>query len=334
MLNVDRNNDYHHRLTADRSLKVKTEEIDKSNNASFGPNGNGLSSLSKDLAAANKELAITNNELILANEQLKTRQNILTDFITIAAHELRTPVQTIVGYSELLQLLFEEYNNNGNTNGNKHNQMKKALDAIFRNANNLDRLIKDILDVARIDSDRLRLVKQQINLSEMIRNVISDTLNQIRNNNGTNYVYNNSSSTNTNVKITFEPKEASDVFIEADEVRIYQVISNLLRNAVKFIRDGDNDSIIITTEKKEDHEKGPSVVVTVKDRGTGIDPEILPRLFTKFATKSGAAGGIGLGLFISKSIVEAHGGRIWAENNNRNVEKQGATFAFSLPLSK
>src|ERR687887_1163905 len=130
-LKVYRNNDYHHRLTADRSLKVKTEEIDKSNNASFGPNGNGLSSLNKDLAAANKELAITNNELILANEQLKTHQNILTDFITIAAHELRTPVQTIVGYSELLQLLFEEYNNNGNTNENKYNQMKKALDAIF-----------------------------------------------------------------------------------------------------------------------------------------------------------------------------------------------------------
>src|SRR5919198_1419840 len=318
-LKVYRNNDYHHRLTADRSLKVRTEEIDKSNSASFGPNGNGLSSLNKDLAAANKELATTNNELILANEQLKTHQNILTDFITIAAHELRTPVQSIMGYSELLQLLFEEYNNNnGNTNENKYNQMKKALDAIFRNANNLDRLIKDILDVARIDSNRLRLVKQQINLSEMIRNVISDTLNQIRNNNGTNYVYNNSSSTNTNVKITFEPKEASDVFIEADEVRIYQVISNLLGNALKFIRDGDNDSIIITTEKKEDHEKRPSIVVTVKDRGTGIDPEILPRLFTKFATKSGAAGGIGLGLFISKSIVEAHGGGIWGGNKKNN----------------
>jgi signal transduction histidine kinase len=113
----------------------------------------------------------------------------------------------------------------------------------------------------------------------------------------------------------------NDIFVEADRGRINQVVSNLLDNAIKFTKEG---TIITTAEQKDIH-----VVISVKDTGTGIDPEILPRLFTRFATKSGT--GTGLGLFISKSIVEAHGGRMWAENNSH---EKGATFTFSLPLSK
>ena len=123
------------------------------------------------------------------------------------------------------------------------------------------------------------------------------------------------------MSILFEPKQ--DVLVEADKVRIYEVISNLLKNAIQFTKEG---SITITAEEKVDCNE---IQVSVKDTGAGIDPEILPRLFTKFATKSVA--GTGLGLFISKSIVEAHGGRMWAENN---ADGKGATFAFSLPLSK
>ena len=122
--------------------------------------------------------------------------------------------------------------------------------------------------------------------------------------------------------ILFEPKQ--DVIVEADKVRIYMVISNLLKNAIQFTKEG-TITITAAAEKMDSDD----VLVSIKDTGTGIDPEIMPRLFTKFATKS--VTGTGLGLFISKSIVEAHGGRIWAKNNDDGI---GATFAFSLPLSK
>jgi signal transduction histidine kinase len=108
--------------------------------------------------------------------------------------------------------------------------------------------------------------------------------------------------------------------VEADKDRISQVISNLLANAVKFT----NEGVIRIAAEKNNGE----ILVSIKDTGTGVDPEILPRLFTKFVTKP-ETGGTGLGLFISKSIVEAHGGRIWAENN---TDGKGATFYFSLPL--
>jgi signal transduction histidine kinase len=130
-----------------------------------------------------------------------------------------------------------------------------------------------------------------------------------------------------NIKLFYRPK---DIFVEADRIRMTQVIYNLLNNAIKFIQEGG--SITINTEKEDNH-----ILVFVKDTGTGIDPEILPQLFSKFASKSFQ--GTGLGLFISKGIIEAHGGRIWAENNNDNYNnsiadtKEGSTFYFTLPMS-
>jgi signal transduction histidine kinase len=120
-----------------------------------------------------------------------------------------------------------------------------------------------------------------------------------------------------------------ETFIEADKERISQVISNILSNAIKFSESDDNDEekIFVNVEKKTMNNHGSEVIVSVKDVGTGIDPEILPRLFTKFASKS--ATGTGLGLYISKNILEAHGGKIWAENN---PDGKGATFSFSLPI--
>ena len=115
----------------------------------------------------------------------------------------------------------------------------------------------------------------------------------------------------------YEPK---DIIVWGDKGRISQVISNLLSNALKFTTDG---SIYIISEKKDDH-----AIVSIKDTGTGIDSEVFPRLFSKFASKSFS--GTGLGLFIAKSIIEAHGGKIWAKNNTGG---NGATFTFSLPIS-
>jgi signal transduction histidine kinase len=126
------------------------------------------------------------------------------------------------------------------------------------------------------------------------------------------------------VSILFETKQ--DLFVEADKVRINQVISNLLKNAIQFTKEG---TITITAATEKMDYNNDEALVSIKDTGTGIDPEILPRLFTKFTSKS--VTGTGLGLFISKSIIEAHGGKIWAQNNTDGI---GATFAFSLPLSK
>jgi signal transduction histidine kinase len=171
----------------------------------------------------------------------------------------------------------------------------------------LQRLSNDILDVTRIESQSLELNKKQFKLNDVILDVMTDMKSQIVNN-----------------KVELSSyKSTQDIFVEADKERIIQVISNLLNNAVKFTEEG---IIFVSTKVKENRKK--EVFVTIKDTGQGIHPDILPRLFSKFASKSFQ--GTGLGLFISKSIVEAHGGKIWAENNS---DGKGATFTFSFPTN-
>jgi signal transduction histidine kinase len=199
-------------------------------------------------------------------------------------------------------------------------QYKELLDAIKRNSKRLQRLTENILDVTKIESQSLQLTKQRINLNEVILGVIAEHASQIE-------------KKVNNIKISFISKD-DDTFVEADRSRLYQVFDNILSNAIKFTKEG-NITIAIQRDEEYgggrggDHNNNNDDHQVIKDTGTGIDPEIFPRLFTKFATKS--VTGTGLGLFLSKSIVEAHGGRIWAENN---ADRKGATFYFSLPLSK
>ncbi|HKG71492.1 MAG TPA: HAMP domain-containing sensor histidine kinase, partial [Nitrososphaeraceae archaeon] len=175
-----------------------------------------------------------------------------------------------------------------------------------RNAKRLRSLIENILDVTRIVNHSLTLQKEKFNINRIILNILEEC--ESRDNTGSG-----------DVKIVFTPKD--DFFVEADKERLMQVISNLMNNAIKFTHKG---TITVIIKKKEEFNE---IIVSVKDSGSGIDPEITPRLFSKFATKSQT--GTGLGLFISQSIVEAHGGRIWAENNS---DGRGSTFSFSLPL--
>lgn len=114
-----------------------------------------------------------------------------------------------------------------------------------------------------------------------------------------------------NLKLFYEYYNKDEIIIQVDRSRFYQIIYNLLNNAIKFTDEG---SITVIVERK-DNSNNDEIVVSIKDTGTGIDSEILPKFFTKFATKSTTDGGTGLGLFISKSIIERHGGRIWAINN-------------------
>ena len=164
------------------------------------------------------------------------------------------------------------------------------------------------MDVTRIESHSLKLKKERFNLNELISNAVQDYRNEIEKD-------------NRDIKLLESPIN-QDIILEADKSRITQVISNLVGNAVKFTTEG---TISINTERKDNQ-----VIVSIKDTGSGIDHEILPRLFSKFSAKSFE--GTGLGLFISKNIVEAHGGKIWAENNNDAYGEKGATFYFMLPL--
>jgi two-component system sensor histidine kinase VicK len=233
-----------------------------------------------------------------AHEQLKVHDRMQKEFINIAAHELRTPIQPILGLTELLRSQIKDV------------KQCELLDITIRNAKRLRRLTEDILDVTKIETKSLSLNEELFNLNEVILNTIADSKNQIAKDNKGNDVILQ--------LINFN----KSVFIKADKDRISQVISNLISNAIKFTNQG---SIYVITDKNKSNE----VLVSVKDTGSGLDPDILPRLFSKFATKSNK--GTGLGLFISKSIIEAHGGRIWAENNN---DGKGATFSFSLPTNE
>jgi signal transduction histidine kinase len=233
------------------------------------------------------ELEQANLSLQQAVEQLKDHDRMQREFINVAAHELRTPTQAIIGYSDLFYLRPES--------------REEAIKAIARNAERLELLTRDILDVTRIEGHRLDLNKEKFDISEVVASAIDDTRRRVD---------------DSTIKFQYT---LGKIQVEADRMRISQVVSNLLGNAVKFTKQG---TIYISTDNKDGQ-----VVVSVKDTGPGIDSEIMPRLFTKFTSKSQT--GTGLGLFISKSIIEAHGGRIWAENNK---DRKGATVTFRLPL--
>jgi signal transduction histidine kinase len=243
-------------------------------------------------------------------ERLKEADKMKNEFINVAAHELRTPIQPILGLSEVLRSRIKDA------------QQQELLDVVIRNAKRSQRLTNDILDVTKIESQSLNLKKEWFNLNDVITNTITDIL--------SNREFANKEKKQI-VKLLYNPQ---DIYVEADKERITQVIFNLLINAIKFTeatKQREQRTVSISTKAMDNIQ----ALVTVKDNGIGIDPEILPRLFEKFISKSYQ--GTGLGLFISKSIVEAHGGRIWAENNiNNNVAKdgkeKGATFYFSLPL--
>ena len=223
-------------------------------------------------------------------EELKRTDSMQREFINIASHEMKTPTQAIMGFSEML----DQY----------PDRRVEMTEAIKRNAKRLHKLTNDILDVSRIESQNLRLNKEKVNINEKISNAVNDIKNQIRNPDKLQIVF-------LNLK---EP-----LYVEADKIRLYQVIANLLSNAIKFTKEG---TISIKAQLKDNNE----IAIIVKDSGAGIDNDVMPRLFTKFATRSDV--GTGLGLYISKNIIEAHGGRMWAENN----PGKGVTFSFSLPL--
>jgi signal transduction histidine kinase len=250
--------------------------------------------------------------------KLKEMDKMKDEFINIAAHELRTPIQPIIGLSEVLR---SRIRNNDSDNGtNRENQ--EYIDVILRNGQRLGKLVEDILDVTKIESQSLELHKEHFDLNDLIINIIDDIV--AAESDSMVYGLPARRKEKNHVKINYQPQHFP---VYADRNRLTQVISNLLNNALKFTSEG---YVTITAEKKKtdnNSTKNSSVaVVNVCDSGSGVDPEMMPKLFTKFSSKSFS--GTGLGLYICKNIIEAHGGRIWAENNK---DGKGATFSFTLP---
>lgn len=249
------------------------------------------------IKARTEELMRRDKELETANEELKSLDRLKDEFINVAAHELRTPIQPVLTLTQIIRSKI------------KDTELLELLDNIIRNAKRLSLLAEDILDITRIESQSLKLNRERFDLNDLISTVVQDHRKEIEKD-------------NHNITLLYESEKDINFLVEADRYRIIQVISNLLDNAIKFTKEG---SVSVALQKKKDNQQ--DALVSVKDTGTGIHTDILPRLFSKFATKSEK--GTGLGLFISKSIVEAHGGRMWAENN---IDGKGATFSFSLPL--
>ena len=267
-------------------------------------NGDELSFLSESfnsMVTAIKNYIKKQNQLTKqlekANEELKYRDQLKDEFIHVAAHELKTPIQPILGLCELLR-------------DRKTDIVKdeEILDVIIRNSKRLMKLAEDILNVARIESGSFFLKKERFDIGELISEIMNDIEEKIVEN-------------KKNIKLFFELYNGNNnnkIIVEADKNRLSQVISNLLNNAIKFTDEG-SITVIVGTKKinnNNNNNNSNKVIVSIKDTGTGIDSEILPKLFTKFATKSPMAGGTGLGLFISKSIIEMHGGSIGAFNND------------------
>ena len=274
--------------------------------------------------------------------EIKRRENIERDFINMAAHELRAPIQPVLGLAQILQ--------SKKNVGTK--EQEELLSVIIRNARRLNILTENLLDLAKIESNTLKLQKETFDLSELISEATADVKSQLTSHQVdvevVNVEYDDGSAknfqevpNNADSKISQQDKN-HHFLVEGDKIRIMQVISNLLANAIKFTRGG---KVVIglakdknfkgSNRKGEGEEEGEEeqgskgereVIVSFKDSGTGIDPGILDKIFEKFVTKSDK--GTGLGLFISRKIVEAHGGKIWAKNN---TPEEGATITFSLP---
>src|SRR5919199_1675847 len=302
-------------LVVDRKESLIIETKDDLKDKSYDAAGLAAYSNSKPIALAYATIFESlwkqtelHQKLSKMYEQLRIHDKMQKEFIDIAAHELKTPIQPILSLTGIL------HSTNGRDRRSAEEQ-DELLDVIMRNARRLQRLADDILDVTKIEGESLNLKKEFFNLNDVITNTVNDTITNIA----------KKSQQGDLIKLLYQPR---DIFIEADKSRITQVISNILDNAIKFSKANLNKEegvgiINISAEKAD----GSQAIVSIKDTGIGVDPEIMPRLFEKFASKSFQ--GTGLGLYICKSIIEAHGGKMWAHNN---TDGKGAAFSFSLPI--
>ena len=301
--------------TSDKSLSERTDELTKAR-ADLATSDKSLLEVNEQLIRTLAELAQTNVRLLRANGliiDMKKANELQREFINIAAHELRTPVQPILGVLSMYEIEPLTVRAEAEAVEEEVRVKKAHLRMVARNAARLARLSSDILDATKIESKTLKMkISSKVDLIMLATEAIEDSRRQI-----------------ADGEITFVTDFAKEcIQVDVDSYRIMQVLANLLNNAIKFTGKG----VISVTIKKSNSSTSndDQVQVIISDNGKGIDSEILPRLFQKFTTKTDNGSGTGLGLYISKAIVEAHRGKIWAGNNNA----RGATFSFTLPLAR
>jgi PAS domain S-box-containing protein len=235
------------------------------------------------------------------NIELKELDRLKTDFISIAAHDLKTPLISLGGYIDLILLRDKELKI----------EVKEDLNRVLNNVRRLEDYINRLLDVMKIDAKKVELVKKEENIYQIIRECLLDLEFQ------------------TNQKnLTIKLEVFEDLKLKVDQFRISQVFLNLLSNAIKFTpKDGKIDISSVEDDK--------SIIFTIKDNGTGLTSDEMQKIFGKFVTiEQGVDGystldkGSGLGLYITKGFIEAHGGKIWVESKGRDM---GAEFSFILP---
>jgi signal transduction histidine kinase len=262
-------------------------------------------SLKNEVTKRTKELHDSNKQLTEANNQLERNNRLQKEFINIAAHELRTPIQPILGLSEIV------------AKENKDKDLDKYLEVIFRNAKRLRKLTENILDVTRIESKMLKLNKEPVRIHNLLLSMVKEYQTEVIKEDHT-----------RQVRLFYRPNvdgDPSNIVVEADTSRLMQIISNLLNNALRFSRKEGGEIEVTLSEHSENDNK--FAVVNVTDYGEGIDPKIKANLFTMFSTNS--YDGTGLGLYLCKNLVEAQGGKIWARNN---PSARGAVFGFYLKI--
>jgi signal transduction histidine kinase len=292
-----------------------------------------LDEKSSDLREAFEIMNKNNKKLKLANKELVNNNLQQKEFINTAAHELRTPTQAITGYIELIDELFKDLLDEKieialRDQGKEKTilQLSKYQQLVLKNATRLNDLINDLLDLAKIDllDSDLRLNKERIDLIEEIKD-FKDNYQTPRKKSG---IYND-------IIIKYDDKLVSDnkVIVDIDRTRFSQILNNIVNNSFKFSNENGKVTITIKESVNNKNTSGnnnnKSVVISISDEGKGISQDMLPRLFERFVTNSES--GTGLGLYITKKLVEAHNGSIWGYNNSKG---KGCTFEITLPISK
>lgn len=252
-----------------------------------------------------KNLAKSNHDLEIANEKLKELDKQKTEFVSLASHQLRSPLTAIKGYSSMI--LEGDY-------GKLTVKVKDAISRIFESSQKLVLVIEDFLNITRIELGRIKYDVTEWSLNDLVKNVIAEQKPNIE---------------HRGLTMSYEEDEP-EYKVYADQGKISQVISNLIDNSVKYTKTG---GIKVKVVGKQEGDK-KTVLVTITDTGVGIDPATMPNLFKKFSRAEDASKtniiGTGLGLFVAKQIIDAHHGKIWAESAGKG---QGSTFCVELDQS-
>ena len=239
-------------------------------------------------------------------EKAREADRLKEEFVNVAAHELRNPICPIIASAELATESIRKLRGEVKADNLTLDDLNENISVIARNASKLYKLSEDILQVSRIESGSFTLHLEQVEIKNLLETAIQDARKNVL-------------TGNKPVDIRLDYRLADRFIIFCDSSKINQVLYNLLDNAVRFT---ENGTITVSAVKFDDS----SLVFKVEDSGIGISPEIKIRLFEKFVSRSN--GGTGLGLYLSKRIIDAHGGKIGGINNESRV---GATFFFTLP---